>query len=238
MQQGWVRRVLLVTLFGVAFGYVEAAVVVYLRVIYDPVRASLHPEQPPDSLLPLVTLQELRAEDPEHVTRLAIELGRELATLVMLVVAAALARRRRGEWIAFFMIVFGVWDIAYYLGLKAMIGFPASLMTWDILFLVPLPWLGPVLAPVVVSLTMIGAGCVMLRETEHERPLQARWYHWTGIVAGGLIVIWSFCKDYEQTLAGEMPNAYSWPLFALGELVGMAAFAHALRQGRTRVASR
>ncbi|MCZ6785649.1 MAG: hypothetical protein O7E54_00650, partial [Planctomycetota bacterium] len=105
MQPGWVRRVLLVTLFGVAFGYVEAALVVYLRVIYDPVRASLHPEQPPDSLLPLVTLQELRAEDPEHVTRLAIELGRELATLVMLVVAAALARRRRGEWIAFFMIV-------------------------------------------------------------------------------------------------------------------------------------
>ena len=91
---------------------------------------------------------------------------------------------------------------------------------------------------VVVSLTMIGAGCVMLRETEHERPLQARWYHWTGIVAGGLIVIWSFCKDYDQTLAGEMPNAYSWPLFALGELVGMAAFAHALRQGRTRVAPR
>jgi nitrate reductase NapE component len=232
VQPGWVRRVLLVTLFGVAFGYVEAALVVYLRVIYDPVRASLHPEQPPDSLLPLVTLQELRAEDPEHVTRLAIELGRELATLVMLVVAAALARRRRGEWIAFFMIVFGVWDIAYYLGLKAMIGFPQSLLTWDILFLIPLPWLGPVLAPVVVSLTMIGAGCVMLHETEHARPLQARWYHWTGIVAGGLIIIWSFCKDYEQTMAGEMPDAYAWPLFALGEIIGMTAFAHALRQKR------
>ncbi len=108
---GWKQRTLVVVLFAVAFGYVEASVVVYLRVIYDPIRASVHPDQPPDALLPLITLEQLRKVDPEHVRRLGIELGRELATMIMLVAIASLATRRRGEWFAMFMIGFGTWDI-------------------------------------------------------------------------------------------------------------------------------
>lgn len=223
----------MVALFAVAFGYVESAVVVYLRVVYDPIRASLHPEQPAESLLPLITVEELREVDPTHIRNLVIELGREAATILMLVVVALLATRRRGEWLAMFMINFGVWDITYYLGLKAMIGFPASLLTWDILFLLPTPWLGPVLAPVIVSLSMIGAGLVMLARTSRGRPLQAKWFHWVGIVAGGLIVIASFCKDYAGTLSGEMPEEFSWLIFGCGELVGLAAFAHALGMKET-----
>jgi len=227
----WIRRVLLVVLFAIAFGYVEGAVVVYLRVIYDPVRASLHPGQPAGSLLPLITLDQLREADPLHVRRLGIELGRELATMVMLVALASLATRRRGEWIAMFIISFGVWDIAYYVGLKAMIGFPASLLTWDILFLLPVPWLGPVLAPVIVSLSMIGAGFVLLAETGRGRPLQAKWFHWIAIIAGGLIIIVSFCQDYARTTAGEMPGRFNWLLFAAGEIIGLLAFAHAVARG-------
>ena len=224
----WVWRVVLVTLFAVAFGYVESAVVVYLRVVYDPIRASLHPEQPVGSLLPLITVEQLGEVDPMHIRNLAIELGREAATMLMLVMVASLAARRRGEWIAMFMISFGVWDIAYYGGLKAMIGFPASLWTWDILFLLPVPWLGPVLAPVIVSLSMIGAGLIILARTGRGRPLQARWFHWVGIVGGGLIVIASFCKDYARTSTGEMPEGFNWLIFASGELVGLLAFAHAM----------
>ena len=223
---------LLVVLFAIAFGYVEGAVVVYLRVIYDPVRASLHPGQPAGSLLPLITLDQLREADPLHVRRLGIELGRELAAMVMLVTLASLATRRRGEWIAMFVISFGVWDIAYYVGLKAMIGFPASLLTWDILFLLPVPWLGPVLAPVIVSLSMIGAGFVLLAETGRGRPLQARWFHWIAIIAGGLIIIVSFCHDYARTTAGEMPGRFNWLLFAAGEIIGLLAFAHAMTRKR------
>ena len=219
-------------LFAIAFGYVEGAVVVYLRVIYDPVRASLHPGQPAGSLLPLITLDQLREADPLHVRRLGIELGRELATMVMLVALASLATRRRGEWIAMFIISFGVWDIAYYVGLKAMIGFPASLLTWDILFLLPVPWLGPVLAPVIVSLSMIGAGFVLLAETGRGRPLQAKWFHWIAIIAGGLIIIVSFCQDYARTTAGEMPGRFNWLLFAAGEIIGLLAFAHAVIRKR------
>ena len=228
MMNGWMRRALVVMLFAMAFGYVESALVVYLRVIFDPIRASLYPDQPVDSLLPLITVEQLRDIDPLHVRRLKIEIGRELATMVMLAAVAAVATRRRGEWIAMFMISFGVWDIAYYLGLKAMIGFPASLLTWDILFLIPVPWLGPVLAPVIVAVSMILAGLVILVEIERGCKAQARWYHWTGIVVGALIIIVSFCKDSAQTIAGEMPDAFNWLIFASGELIGLLAFGHAV----------
>ena len=83
---GWIQRVLLVSLFSLAFGYVESAVVVYLRVIYDPIRTSLHPHLSSGSLLPLITFEQLRAVDPLHVRHLGIEIGREVATMVMLAV--------------------------------------------------------------------------------------------------------------------------------------------------------
>jgi hypothetical protein len=229
---GWMQRVLLVSLFSLAFGYVESAVVVYLRAMYDPIRESLHPHLSSGSLLPLITVEQLRAADPLHVRHLGIEVGREVATMVMLAVVAALAMRRRGEWIALFMISFGMWDIAYYLGLKAMIDFPTSLLTWDILFLLPVPWLGPVLAPVIVSLSMIGAGLVVLAETDRRGPLRARWFHWTGIAAGAVIIVISFCKDYPQTTAGRLPEQFSWLTFATGEIIGFVAFGHAWLQGR------
>ena len=231
-RHGWLRRALVVMLFAVAFGYVESAIVVYLRVIYDPIRISLHPEQPSESLLPLITVEELRKADPKHIRRLGIEVGREAAAMVMLAAVAALAARRRGEWMAMFLISFGVWDVAYYIGLKAMIGFPASLLTWDILFLIPVPWLGPVLAPVIVAVTMIVAGLIVLAETARGRPLQARWYHWAGILLGASIIMVSFCKDYPKTTTGEMPGEFNWLIFAAGELIGLAAFAHALLAAR------
>ena len=228
--RGWIKRVLVLALFATAFGYVESAVVVYLRVVIDPLRASLHPGQPEGSLLPLITPDELREADPGHVHRLGIELGRELATLVMLAAVAALASRRRGEWIAMFLIAFGVWDIAYYVGLKAMIGFPASLLTWDILFLIPVPWLGPVLAPALVALTMIVAGVLVLTAMARGRRLQATAWHWAAVLAGAVIIVVSFTKDYGQTMAGKMPERFSWSLFGAGLLLAFLAFVHALRR--------
>ena len=234
---GWVRRTLLLAAFAVAVAYMDAAVVVYLRVIYDPLRTELYPDGPPGSLLPLITLEQLRAKDPQHVRRLGIELGRELSTMVMLATLAALARRRRGEWIGLFVICFGVWDIFYYVWLKVMIDFPASLLTWDILFLLPVPWLGPVLAPVIVSLSMIAAGLVILAESGRGRPLQARWYHWAIIVAGGLVIIYSFCEDFAAVTAGQVPERYDWLLLATGILIGLLAFTHAVLRGRGREAA-
>lgn len=228
----WVRRVLLVVLFAAAFGYLEAAVVVYLRTVYDPIHEAVYPDRPPGSLLPLVTVQQLAKQDPSHAHRLIIELGREVAAMVMLLAVALLAARRPGEWLAMFMVSFGVWDITFYLGLKAMINFPASLLTWDILFLVPVPWLGPVLATLIVSVTMMAAGLVVLAQTARGHVLTASWYHWAGVVLGGLIIIVSFCQDYSRTMAGELPERFNWVLFAAGEIVGLAAFVHVLLRDR------
>ena len=56
------------------------------------------------------------------------------------------------------LIVFGAWDLSFYASLKVLIGWPASLMTWDLLFLIPVPWVGPVLAPSIVSITLVPVG--------------------------------------------------------------------------------
>lgn len=228
----WFQRVIVLALFAAAFGYMEAAVVVDLRVTYDSIRQAIHPDRPPDSLLPLLTIEELRDAGQIHLRQLWIEVGREFAAMIILGAVAALAVRHKGEWLAMFMIAFGLWDIVYYIGLKAMVDFPASLMTSDILFLLPVPWLGPVLAPVIVSISLILAGLAVLYESARMRPILGRWFHWTGVFTGGSIVIVSFCKDYAQTLEGEMPERYNWALFVTGEAIGWLAFGHAFIQGR------
>src|SRR5277367_4986158 len=157
------RAVAALFLFGISFGYVEAAVVVYLRAIYDPIRAHLHPERGPRELFPLITPQELANAGPENPRRLVIEIGREAATMLMLGSVALAVARNLHQWIAAFAIVFGVWDIMFYAFLKLMIHWPESLSTWDILFLIPLPWVGPIWAPVLVALSMIACGLISLR---------------------------------------------------------------------------
>src|SRR5258708_5891646 len=107
------RAVAALFLFGISFGYVEAAVVVYLRAIYDPIRRHLHPERGPNDLFPLITSQELAKTGPENPRRLVIEIGREAATMLMLGAVALAVARNIHDWIAAFAIAFGVWDICF-----------------------------------------------------------------------------------------------------------------------------
>jgi hypothetical protein len=214
------RIVAALFLFGISFGYVEAAVVVYLRAIYDPVRARLHPERGPNDLFPLITPEQLAAAGPENPRRLAIEIGREAATMLMLGAVALAVARNLQEWMAAFVIVFGVWDIAFYAFLKLMIHWPETLGTWDILFLIPLPWVGPVWAPVLVALSMIVCGLISLR----AGGIRGRLPHWAGVLAGAAVIIMAFVWDFRNTTAGGIPNPFNWPLFLLGEAIGLSAF--------------
>jgi hypothetical protein len=93
-------RIIALAVLGIAFGYLEGAVVVYLREIYQPIRTALHPDLPADTLFPVITFEQLKAQGPQHVRLLVVELGRELSTLVMLAAAAAVATRNRREWFA------------------------------------------------------------------------------------------------------------------------------------------
>ena len=122
------------------------------------------------------------------------------------------------------MISFGVWDIFYYVFLRLLIGWPESLATWDLLFLVPVPWIGPVIAPVLVSLSMILAGGIMLWFEAADRPFHFRGLDWVLIFAGGLTVIISFCWDWREMAAGGWPPPFHWLIFTLGEAIGATGF--------------
>ncbi len=224
------RRILsALVLFGISFGYVEAAVVVYLRAIYNPIRQQLHPERSPDDLFPLISLSELQGAGPDHLQRLRTELFREAATLVMLASIALACSRNLRQWLAAFLVAFGIWDISFYAGLKILIAWPSSLFTWDILFLLPVPWVGPVLSPVLVSISMIGAGLLVLHQDLSGKLRAFRWFHWALICLGGFIVVLAFTWDFRNTAAGGLPNPFNWPLFLVGEASGLSAFALALR---------
>jgi hypothetical protein len=219
------RIVTALLLFGISFGYLEAAVVVYLRAIYDPIRQRIHPERRPNDLFPLITQDQLLAAGPENERRLIIELGREIATIAMLAAFGLAVGRNFNERMAAFAVAFGLWDVSFYAFLKIMIQWPESLNTWDILFLIPLPWIGPVWAPVLVSAALIVCGLMSLG----RGGVPARLPHWLAMVAGGLIVILSFVWDFRNTTAGGLPNPFNWPLFLFGEAVGVTGFLAALR---------
>jgi hypothetical protein len=218
------RTVAALFLFGISFGYLEAAVVVYLRAIYDPIRHQLHPGRAEGELFPLISPQELADSGPENPRRLLIEIGREAATIAMLAAFGLAAGRNFNQRMAAFAVVFGFWDIFFYVFLRLMIHWPQSLFTWDILFLIPLPWVGPVLAPVIVALTLVVCGLVSLR----LRGMPARPLEWMVMIAGGLIVILAFVWDFRNTMAGGLPNPFNWPLFLAGEAIALAAFLSAV----------
>ena len=212
-------------LFGISFGYVEAAVVVYLRTIYEPLRRQLHPEHLSADLFPLMTMEQLRASGPEIAHLTGVEVAREAATLVMLAGVALVAAGNWRLWLPAFAVAFGTWDLFYYVFLKVLIGWPASLVTWDILFLIPVPWAAPVLAPAIVSVSLIVTGLIALR-----RAVPLHGIHWTGLVVGGCLVLISFMLDFPNTIAGGLPHPFAWAIFAAGELLGIIAFCHALRR--------
>ena len=221
------RTLAALALFGASFGYVEAAVVVYVRASYEPLHQQLHPERSPTDLFPVLLPAQLEAAGPQYVQHLYTELVREAVTLVMLAAVALVAARSMREWFAAFVVVFGAWDIFFYVFLRVLIGWPVSLFDWDLLFLLPLPWVGPVLAPVLVALAMIAAGVAMLNREAAGRPVRLGGVHWAAISSGGFVVIVAFCWDWRNILEGGLPNPFPWRLFAFGLLLGLASFLHA-----------
>src|SRR5262245_22216779 len=139
---------LVVVLFAIAMAWLEAATVYYLRVMFD--RVNPYQANP-------VPISGVLAQ---------VELVREAATLIMLLAIGLLAGRTWLTRIAYSAIAFGVWDIFYYVFLKAISDWPRSLFDWDILFLLPLPWWGPVLAPTSIALLMIVWGTLVTQRAE------------------------------------------------------------------------
>jgi hypothetical protein len=209
------RRIIWLITFAVAMAYVESAVVVYLRTIYYPHGFSF----------PLVLLP------PDMV---AIEVGRELATLVMLLGVAMLAGTDRWDRILLFCIAFGVWDIAYYFWLWVFLRWPPSLLTWDVLFLIPVPWIGPVVAPVIVSVVLIVGALIVLRRREGGQaggePVSFPLSLGMLALAGGVLVLGSFMLDFQVVVRQMEPPPFRWGLFGTGVGLAVVAVVLALRK--------
>ena len=194
------RRPLWVTLFAIAFAAVEAAVVVYLRALHTGAAA------------PLGVIQ---VELP--VQLLTVEVAREAATIVMLFAIGALAARYAWEGFLYFALAFGVWDIFYYVWLFVFIGWPPSLLTWDVLFLIPVPWLGPVIAPVIVSLCLVGGALWLLSRPELRLSRRA----WVLASVGCALVLVSFMIDARYALLRTDPPRFRWEWFVPGVVVAV-----------------
>ncbi|MDW8289475.1 MAG: hypothetical protein RMM06_02025 [Armatimonadota bacterium] len=150
-----VLDMLWVVLFAAAMGYVEAAVVVYLRDHYYPDGFPI-PVQLGRMPIRFTRIPEFEGRMPQRTIR--TEIGREAATIVMLLTLALIGSNTFWQGLGVFLLAFGVWDITYYLFLKLLIRWPESLKTLDVLFLIPVPWIGPVWLPVSVSAVMIACG--------------------------------------------------------------------------------
>src|SRR5262245_41321381 len=204
--------VLNATAYAVAMAYLESAIVVYLRRLYYPKGFDF----------PLVIID---------IPTLLIEVGRETATMIMLATVAIAAGRTKVGKCAYFLYLFGVWDIFYYVWLKVFLDWPTSLFTWDVLFLIPVPWVGPVLAPVTVALTMIGMALVLLRLEQRGPVRPAGKKVWLAQMVASLVVIVSFTMDVVPRLpdnglllAQWTPASYRWWMLLVAQALAIGTF--------------
>jgi len=214
------KTILWLTIFSISMGFLETSVVVYLRKLY-------YPEGFKFPLIP--------------VTRdiATTEFFREIATIIMLIGAGVMAGKNSIQCFVFFLYSFAIWDIFYYVFLKVLLNWPESVFTWDILFLVPVPWVGPVIAPCIISVSMIVLTFVVVYFQEKGKQVRITFLEWILFIFGSITAIVSFMWDYiiyisnygEEkgvwTLSSNknmfdevkkyVPQHFNWPLFWVGQ---------------------
>jgi hypothetical protein len=218
-----------VVFFAAAMAWMEAATVVYLRLLVgrlDPYQA-----------------------DPLPLSGFLgrTELVREAATMVMLLAVGLLAGRDWRRRLGYFLIAFGVWDILYYVFLAAIGGWPRSLLDWDILFLLPLPWWGPVIAPAAIAALMVAGGTLATQFGAGGRPIWPRPLSWAANAFGILLALYAFTADALAALPhgaaavrSVLPVSFRWPVFAVGLVLiaaPLADMAAQIRRSRRAAAS-
>ncbi len=194
----------LVVLFAAAMAWVEAAVVFYLRSMMHGLN---HINRTP---LPV-----MGGFAP-------VELPRELATLIMLFAVGWIAGRTWRARLGYFAIAFGMWDIFYYIFLKIICGWPHSLLDWDILFLLPMPWWGPVLAPVLISLLLMLWGTLASQFPETSPATAFNRSIWALSILGSVLALYVFMANALaaapnglEAIRTALPERFHWRLFSV-----------------------
>jgi hypothetical protein len=212
------KQLCIVVVFSIAFAYIEAAVVVYLREIFHPAGFTF----------PLTEF----GITPLWKRLLLTETGREAATLVLIFTASWLFGRNLQQRFAFFLTIFAVWDIFYYIWLKVLIDWPASIMDWDILFLIPTVWAGPVVAPVLISLVLLTFAVIILYRSCGAIALRLTPADWLVFILAAMLVIASFCIAGLHTAEPGFKSHFHWLLFAAGPLSAIVMFAKCLLKSK------
>lgn len=197
------KNLFTVFIFSIAMAYLESAVVVYLRYLYYPMGFVF-----PIKMIPNQTL--------------FIELGREAATIIMLLAIALLSSKLKRQRIFFFFFAFGVWDIFYYIWLKIFINWPQTLLADDLLFLIPVPWIAPVVAPILISVLFITISIMALKKIEKGKQVEISKTNAAIILVGVLLILISFMWNYQERLISTSPVEFFWMVFIIGLLLMIA----------------
>lgn len=202
---------IVVSIFSIAMGFMESAVVVYLRELYYPEGFEF----------PIKVIQGTVA---------TTEILREIATLIMLLCIGYIAGSTLIQRFAYFIYSFAIWDIFYYVFLKILLDWPESLFTWDLLFLLPTVWVGPVLAPILCTIAMIGLAILIILKVEKGHKIMFRSSDWILLIIGSLVIIISFTTDYllfmnknisiidtfREGISKYIPQSFNWTVFLIG----------------------
>lgn len=209
----------IVCIFSIAMGFLESAVVIYLRELYFP-KGFKFPIAPIEQKIAFV------------------ELTREFATMIMLVGVGFMAGRNFISRFAWFLFSFAIWDIFYYVFLKLFLHWPESLLTDDILFLIPVMWIGPVITPVVVALLMLLLASILLKFDNKGKGLRLSLVEWLVLIFGSSVIIIAFAWDFGKYVVQNynfskiwvwptnnvlidiapqfIPKAFNWVLYFVG----------------------
>ena len=194
-----------VVIFSIAMAYFESAVVVYLRAMYG-------------------IKDLLRDTNMVADAYTFIEIGREAATIIMLFMIGMIAGKDWKKKISYFILAFSIWDILYYFWLYVFIQWPKSLFEWDILFLIPLPWWGPVITPILISILLIVISYLIIIDTNFRITP----FDWTTYGLIVLLILYTFMEDSVRVIlfnGGNLdevrPTNFNWILFLVAYLASV-----------------
>ena len=227
------RKLLIISIFCIAMGLLEAAVVVYLRALYYP-NGFDFPLKP---IAPTIAITEIL---------------REAATIIMLFCIGYIAGRNIATRFAWFIFSFAIWDIFYYVFLKVLLNWPESFFTNDVLFLIPVTWVGPVIAPLLVTILMIGLASIILYFDSRKLQISIERNYWLMFILGSVILIIAFSWDYSVYILKQfdiwslinlpdnndllkyssnyIPSKFNWLLFSAGYLLVLSTILLLLRK--------
>ncbi len=220
-KESW-KKLGIVMIFAAAMGFLEVVIVVYLRKLYYPRGFNF----------PLASIE---------TWVINIEWIREFFTVVMLICIGFLAGKTLYEKFAYFLYSFAIWDIFYYIWLKVILNWPASFLTWDLLFLIPWPWAGPVITPIIYSVSITILALCIIHYKDKNYKIKLSKIEWVLFILGSATIMFTFLYDYGQLIfrwgfASEFftlavnesflqlvfsytPTSYNWMLFIAGEIL-------------------